>query len=262
MNMKTQNEITAAAQLQACVHLAGVSLRRLLRSRQTMISVVMFFFAVLVVIAWSIRRERTPQEFVEQIAIPIYVSFLLPLFCLCYASASISGEREEGALVYVLMTPLPRPLIHMAKYAAALVLSLSWTMGGFAILCGVAGGPGSRVFQALWPSVFFASMAYVSLFHLFSVVFRRATIIALAYALFFEVFLGKMPGTVKRLAVNFYTQCLMFDASAEFGVSASGPYKPMLFLPVSAPIAFSVLGGIAIGLFLLGTWLFARIEYD
>ena len=262
MNLKTQNEITATAQLQACAHLASVSLRRLLRSRQTMVSGVLFVFAVLVVIAWSMRHERTPNEFVEQIALPIYVSFLLPLFCLCYASASISSEREEGALVYVLMTPLPRPLIHLAKYLAALVLSLSWTMGGFAILCAVAGEPGSQVFQALWSSVFFASMAYVSLFHLFSVVFRRATIIALAYALFFEVFLGKMPGTVKRLAISFYTQCLAFDASAEFGVSASGPHNPTLFLPVSAATAFGVLGGLAVGLFLLGTWLFARREYN
>lgn len=254
--------MTALAQLASCLHLAIVSFRRLLRSRQTVVNFVLLLFAVLVVVAWSTRRERTPREFVEQIILPVYISFLLPVVCLCYASASISGEREEGALVYVLMTPLPRPLIHLAKYGAALFLSLVWSMGGLAILCGVAGVAGSRAFQSLWACVLCASIAYASLFHLFSVAFRRATIIALAYALFFEVFIGNMPGTVKRLAINFYTQCLIFDAARDFGVSPWGPHNPALFLPVSAATAFGVLVGLAVVLFGLGTWLFARREYS
>ena len=68
--------------LPGCLHLAAVSLRRLLWSRHTMVSLLLLVFAVLVVVAWSLRRERTPREFTEQIFLPLYVSFLLPMFCL------------------------------------------------------------------------------------------------------------------------------------------------------------------------------------
>ena len=163
----------------------------------------MFSFVLLAVIAWNMRRERSPEQFVTHIVLPIYVTFLLPIFCLCYASASIAGEREERTLVYSLSTPIPRPLIHLSKYLAATALVLVWAIGGLAAMSAAAGSAGSAAFQRLWLIALIATLAYCSLFHLFSVVFRRATIVALAYALAMEVLVGNMPGTVKRLTVAF-----------------------------------------------------------
>jgi ABC-type transport system involved in multi-copper enzyme maturation permease subunit len=248
-------------QLRSCLYLAGVSFRRLVKSRQTMVSLLLLAFAVLAVIAWSLRRERTALEFTEEILLPVYVSFLLPVFCLCYGTASICGDREERTLVYLLVTPLPRPLIHLAKFVAALLLTLAWTLGGMAILCRMAGPAGREPFQCFWPAALCATLAYVSLFHLFSVVFYRATIIALAYALFLETFVGNMPGIVKRLAITFYTRCLIFDAGSPLGIEPAGGQNPGLYLPVSGQTAYLVLWVLAGILFLLGTLLFSRREY-
>jgi ABC-type transport system involved in multi-copper enzyme maturation permease subunit len=247
--------------LSSCAYLTGVSLRRLFTSRQTVVSLLLLGFAVLVAIAWSLRRDRTPVEFVEQILLPAHISFLLPIFCLCYGAASISSDREEQTLVYLLVTPLPRPLIYCGKYSAALVLALSWTLGSMAILCQVAGSAGWGPFRHFWPAVLLATLAYVSLFHLLSAVFRRATIIALVYTLFLEVVLGNMPGIVKRVAITFYTRCLIFDAGESFGVGPAGGQNPALFLPVSGQTAWVVLCVLAVTLFLLGMWQFSRREY-
>jgi ABC-type transport system involved in multi-copper enzyme maturation permease subunit len=247
--------------LQSCTYLTGVTLRRLFRSRQTVVSLLLLGFAVLVVIAWSLRRERTAVEFVEQILLPVYVSFLLPIFCLCYGVASISSDREEQTLVYLLVTPLPRPLIYFGKFSAALLLALAWTLGGMAILCAVSGSVGWEPFQRFWPAVLLATFAYVSLFHLLSAVFRRATIIALVYTLFLETVLGNMPGIVKRVAITFYTRCLIFDAGESLGVGPAGGQNPALFLPLSGQTAFVVLCVLAATFFLLGMWQFSRREY-
>jgi len=243
------------------MYLTGVTLRRLFRSRQTVVSLLLFGFAVLVVIAWSLRRERTAVDFVQQILLPVHIAFLLPIFCLCYGAASISSDREEQTLVYLLVTPLPRPLIYWGKYNAALLLALAWTLGSMAILCRVAGSAGWESFQRFWPAVLLATLAYVSLFHLLSAVFRRATIIALVYTLLLEAFLGNMPGIVKRVAITFYTRCLIFDAGESLGVGPAGGQNPALFLPLSGQMAFAVLCVLATTFFLLGMWQFSRREY-
>jgi ABC-type transport system involved in multi-copper enzyme maturation permease subunit len=248
--------------LAGAVVLAGVSFRRLVRSRQTIVCALLLGFVVLVALAWSLRRERSAEEFVTQILIPAYTAFLLPIFCLCFAAASIAGDREEQTLPYLLVSPVPRPLVYAAKYSASLAVALCWTLGGLLLTCEVAGRPGRETLGAVWPAVLLSSVAYVGLFHLFSVLFRRATIIGLAYALFLETLVGSMPGIVKRLAISFYTECLIFEAAAPFGVGESGHHDPALYLPVSADVAFPALCLIAAGTFVLGAALFWRHEYE
>ena len=243
------------------VQLAWVAARRMIWSRQTMINFLLLAMAVLVCIAWSLRGEPSPVNFVNQILLPIYLAFLLPISCLCYATAGIAGDREEGTLVYLLATPLPRLAIYTAKYVAALALTLVWTQGGLALLGRAAGPPGEAVVALVWWPVLLAALAYVSLFQLFGALFRRAAVVALGYALFLEVLVGSMPGIVKRVAVSFYAQTLVFDATAGFGIGPSGPHTPAIFLPLPAATATAILATAAAGLFLLGGWTFARREY-
>jgi ABC-type transport system involved in multi-copper enzyme maturation permease subunit len=247
--------------IRSCLHLSGVSARRLIFSRQSLVSLLLLGFSVLVVIAWSLRRERTALDFTEDILLPVYVAFLLPVFCLCYATASISSDREERTLVYLLLTPVPRPLIHFAKYASAMLVTLLWTLGGMLILCLVAGDAGQQALRLFWPAAFYSTMAYVGLFHLLGAAVRRATIIALAYALFLETFVGNMPGIAKRVAITFYTRCMIFDAGNELGLGPAGGQSPDLFLPVSGQTAVVVLCILSLAFLLVGTWIFSRREY-
>lgn len=232
--------------LSGALCLAVVSFRRQVWSRQTIVSGMLLGFAVLVALAWSIRRERTAVEFVSEILIPVYTSFLLPVFCLCYAAASIAGDREDETLPYLLVSPLPRPLVYLAKYSSALVLSLLWTAGGLLLLCQVAGAPGRQTLAVVWPAVIAASFAYVGLFHLFSVAFRRATIVGFVYALFMENLVGSMPGIVKRVAISFYTECTIFAAAADFGMGPAGEHNPAIYLPVAGSTALIALCVIAV----------------
>ncbi len=155
-------------------HLAALSAWRMLRSRQTLVNALLLAFALLAATAWSVRHQRGPAEFVREIFLPLYVSFFLPIFSLCYASAGVAGERQDQTLVYLLATPLPRPVIYVAKYLAALVLVSAWNLAGFAALGWLGGAAGWESFQRFWPAVALSSLAYTSLFHLFSVLLHRA----------------------------------------------------------------------------------------
>jgi ABC-type transport system involved in multi-copper enzyme maturation permease subunit len=248
-------------QLSASYHLAGVSLRRLVLSRSTIVCTLLLILASFAVYAWSYRRERSPADFIEDILVTVYMSFLLPMFCLSFASAGIASDREEQTLVYLLTTPLPRPWIFSAKAGAALAISLCWTMGSLYLLCRLAGKPGGESFQAVWPAIGASTIAYVALFQLFSVIFRRATIVALGYALFLETLVGNMPGIVKRLTICFYARCLIFESSAGLDVGPTGPFNSLLFQPLPADIALTVLCLASATLLAAGMIVFSTREY-
>ena len=241
--------------------LARLSMCRTVRSRQTVVCALLLAFAAASVTAWSLRHGRTSQQLVEELLLPVYVSLLLPLFCLCYASPAVAADREDRTLAYLLATPLPRPLIFTAKYAAAMGLALGWSLGVWAGLAWLAGPVGRAVVWVFFPAAVISTASYTGLFCLFSVLFRRATIAALVYAVFLEALFGNMPGVVKRLAISFYTQCLILDAGKPLGLNALAGRSPELFMPVSGSTAWTVLGIATILFFAAGVWLFSRQEY-
>ncbi len=256
-NTNTTRTITLVDQVLSCSHLTVISARRLIRPGQTIACALFLGLAFVVVGVWS-WKDRTAADFSEDILLPIVMAFLLPLYCLCYATATIAAEREDQTLVYLLVTPMPRSVVYIAKYLAALILVVAWTLATIIALSAIGGSVGWKSFGRFWPAICLAALAYVGLFQIFSVILRRATIVGLLYALFLEAFLGNMPGTVKRIAISFYARCMIFDFGSDYNL---GPNHPELFLPVSGSTAVIVLSVASIGFFFAGMWLFSRREY-
>jgi ABC-type transport system involved in multi-copper enzyme maturation permease subunit len=188
----------------------------------------------------------------------LFVSFLLPLWSLSFATEALGGEREARTLVWLLSRPLPRPAIYLAKFVGLLPWCLGLNLGGFALICLAAGEPGRLAFRLFWPAVLMASLAFVALFHFIAAWARRPTVVALVYSFFLEVMLGDMPGLMKRVSISFYTRCLMFDAAADFGLT---PDKPHVYLPVSGEVAWAVLIGVTGALLAAGMYVFSKAEY-
>jgi hypothetical protein len=82
---------------------------------------------------------------------------------------------------------------------------------------------------------------------------------AAVYTFFLEIFLGNMPGYMKRVSISFYTRCLMFESAADYGVQPLE--KASVYLPVDAATAWSVLLGLTAVLLVIGVVVFARSEY-
>ncbi len=235
-----------------------VSFRRLARSRQSWICLLLLGFAGLVVVAWGRHPDRVLVQFVEQILMGVYVSFLLPIYCLCYGAAGISADREEETLVYVLLSPLPRSTIYLAKLSAALAISLIWAFGSHSVLCFLA-GPAGR--SAWWPAagpILLGTLAYTSLFHLLGVVWRRAALVGLAYTFFFEVLMSNVPGIAQRMTISHYVRHLLRYLPE---MEVTGKEAQAALATLSLEGARSILGLIVLALILFGTVLFTRREY-
>jgi hypothetical protein len=196
--------------------------------------------------------------FSRAVVFTIFISFLLPLWSLSFATETFGGEREAHSMVWLLTRPLPRPAIYLAKFVALLPWSLGLNVGGFALLCLAAGRPGRVALSLYWPAVLWGTLAFSALFCLIGAMFRWSAVVSIVYSFFLEIFLGNMPGYLKRVSISFYTRCMMFEAAEQYGVQ---PEKPSVYLPVDGTTACLVLAGITVALLLAGMAWFSRAEY-
>jgi ABC-type transport system involved in multi-copper enzyme maturation permease subunit len=203
-------------------------------------------------------RESGFHVFSHWIVFSIFATFLLPLWCLSFATEGLGREREAGNLIWLLTRPLSRPSIYLAKLVAVLPWSLGLSLGGFAVLCWAAGPPGWLAFRLYWPAVLGGVLAFTALFHLLGAILRRAAVVAILYSFFLETVMGNLPGYFKRLSISYYVRCSMFDRAAAYGV---GPDRPHVFLAVSGTSAWLALAAATILLVGIGMIVFSRREY-
>jgi ABC-type transport system involved in multi-copper enzyme maturation permease subunit len=198
------------------------------------------------------------QIFSQWVVFSIFLTFLLPIWSLSFATEALGGERENHSLIWLLSRPLPRPAIYLAKFVALLPWSVGLNVLGFALLCLVGGSPGRLALRLYWPAVVWATLAFSALYLLMGAYFRRPAVIAIVYSFCLEVVLANMPGYLKRASIGFYTRCLMFDTAGQYGVQAE---KPSVFLPVDGATALAVLVGGTALLLVVGMWVFSRTQY-
>jgi ABC-type transport system involved in multi-copper enzyme maturation permease subunit len=207
----------------------------------------------------AVLRESGFFVFSRWIVFSIFLSFLLPIWSLSFATDSLGGERESRNLLWLLSRPLSRPSIYLAKFVAVLPWAIGLNLGGFIILCLAAGKAGHPALKLYLPAVFWGSLAFCALFHLFGALFRHAAVMALVYSFFLEMILGNMPGNMKRISIGFYTRCMMFDRAQDAGFEAA---KASVYGPVSGTTAWLILVSVTIVLLIAGMIVFARTEYQ
>ncbi|MBN1421188.1 MAG: ABC transporter permease [Planctomycetes bacterium] len=249
--------------IRALAHLGWIGFIRIVRSRRTAVLLVLSALAGIVVLVWPplariLMKGEAPgiwtfEDFTHWVVRSLF-GVLGPLVALAYGTAAIGDERESGTLVYLLLRPLPRGGIFAARLAAALGATLAIGGGIFAGLCILAGEPGRRALITFGPSIALGLSAHGTLFAIFGVFFKRATILALGYAFFVEAFLGNMPGIIQRASISFFIRSAVFGLG---GIESENP----LFLPVSPPAAMIALGTATLAFAALGWWGFRTREY-
>lgn len=244
-----------------CLQLYRLSFRRQLFSRQTLVCCGLLLLLAALVVAWSLRAQNTPKRFAEQVLMTTYIGFLLPILALSYGASCVGSEREDRTLIYLLIVPIPRPLVLLTKAAASLSLVWLGTIGSLLLLCGLAGQPGREVWPIFLTGSLLGATAYTTLFLLIGTIFRHGTMISLAYWFFLEVLFGALPGLMKRITVSFYIKSQLYDAGSDIPLRPLGRVAREMFLAVSGDVAITVLI-FASALFLgLGAYAFHRHQF-
>ncbi len=258
----TSAGLTFAERLRAGAYLFRLSLWRQVWSRQTLVCLGLTLLLGTIVLAWSLQPNRTGKKFSEQVLLTTYIGFLLPIFAISYGASAIGGEREDRTLIYLLITPIPKPLAYLAKAAATLLFVWGWTLLSLTAFCGVARAPGWEVYRIYLPASLAGVSVYTTLFLLIGTAFRHGTIISLAYWFFLEVLFGAMPGIVKRITASFYIKCWIYDAGADLRLAPLGRVAREMFNAIDGDTAMAVMLAATAVCVAIGAWLFGEREFS
>ena len=156
---------------------------------------------------------------------------LVPLISLLYASGIVQDELEEQTITYLLIRPLPKWGIFLAKLLATLTttallvaICTSFTYIGIYAFADPPDGE-SIVVRCLKVDglMALAAVAYSCLFALLSLFTRRSLIAGICYTIILEGILGRLPFATRLLTVAYYFRVIA-ARSLDFTIT-SGTHK-------------------------------------
>jgi ABC-2 type transport system permease protein len=179
----------------------------------------------------------------------LVIRFVLPLVALIVGTTVLGSEIDDGTAVYLLVKPVARWRIVLAKAIVAVGLTAVLTLP-FVIIASVLLSPDdlTTTIIAFTVACFLGGAAYTIAFLTLSVFTSRAFLIGLAYVLIWEgVLSGLLEGT-KFLSIRQAT----IGITDALGIERSGDLAPGVS---AAVIAVVIVGG-----FVIGSWRLARFE--
>lgn len=228
--------------------LIEVTLRGLLGRRRTLLLILLAGLPVLIALLIRVSGGRPDAD---RVLDTLVVRTVMPLVALILGTAAIGSEIEDGTAVYLMIKPIPRWRIALAKglVAAGLTAALvvpAVVLTGF--LLGSRADPQTAI-VGFSVACLVGGSAYAVAFMALSVFTSRALLLGLAYTLIWEgVLSGLLEGT-KFLSIRQAT----LGVAAAFGVNVPGD-------PLVLPVSVAVLAVVLVGGFVLASWKLARFE--
>jgi ABC-2 type transport system permease protein len=252
--------------LSALLTLVDITAARQARGRRLLIFSLLF--ALPIVFAALAHRFQVPYEASEVETVLIFgliPQALVPLTALLFASGMVQDDVEEQTLTYLLIRPIPRWLIYVAKAAATwLVLSALAAVFTSAAMAAVYWGTSDLDAPALLRRALLISgllalslFAYVAIFGALSLSTRRSLVLGVGYIVVFEGVLANIDFVVRHATVMYYIRTLSIRW---LGLSGSDWTIDTATAP-DATTCLLVLSGIGVVFTLLGSWLFSVREF-
>jgi ABC-2 type transport system permease protein len=229
--------------------LVEVTLRGLLGRRRTLLLVLLVALPVLIALLVRLSGGRPD---VDRVLDTLVVRMVMPLVALIVGTAAIGSEIEDGTAVYLMIKPIARWRIALAKILVAAFLTAALVLPAIVLtglLLNGARGDTLASTGAFVVACLIGGSAYAAAFVTLSAFTTRALLVGLAYTLLWEgVLAGLLEGT-KFLSIRQAT----LGVAAALGVDVPGD-------PLTPQISVLVLVVVLVGSLLLSGWRLARFE--
>jgi ABC-2 type transport system permease protein len=130
---------------------------------------------------------------------------VLPLTALIIGTSVLGAEVDEGSIVHLLATPVPRSVVIWSKYAVAVVLTAGFVAVPELLAGLIATGGLTKLAAGLFIGALAGSVMYNTIFVMISVLTTRAIACGLAYVLVWEGLLGNFVSGARLLSVGQYS---------------------------------------------------------
>ena len=132
------------------------------------------------------------------------LAVVLPLTALIIGTSALGAEIDDGSVVHLLATPVPRSTVIFTKFAVGAGLTMAFAAVPEFLAGLIATGP-SRLAAGLFLGAVVGSVIYNAVFVMISVLTTRAIAVGLLYLLVWESLLSNVVSGVRVLSVSQYS---------------------------------------------------------
>lgn len=235
--------------MSAWTALLSVTMRGLLGRRRLVLMLLLASVPVLLGVLVQLRGGRPDLDSFLGLLI---VQTVMPLVALILGTASLGSEIEDGTAVYLLIKPVPRWIVALAKITVAVVATAILVVPVSVVTGLLAGGIGDDALSTTFAfglACLFGGTAYAAAFVALSAMTPRALVVGLVYVLLWEGALGGLLEGTRFLSIR---QATLGIAEA-LGGGVSGR-------PIEGGIAAAVLTIAILASLLTTSWRLSRFE--
>lgn len=222
--------------------ITGLLLRGMLGGRRAWALAAMGLLPVVVAVAGGfgdVADNVYWGRLLQHLLLPVVVAFVAVIL----GAGALSASRDDGTILYLASTPVPRSTIVAAHILAAWVASAAILVPSIVVAHAVLLGPNPAATTLLWPllGAMLAAAGYCAAAVWVALLLRHPVVACVLYILIWEGTLSGWSDTADRFSLAAYARLMASRAVAD----ADPPNVPMalaVVVPV-AVVAVAVVGG-------------------
>ena len=184
--------------------IASITFRATMGRKRALLFAIPAVILLLVTVLLKLAHPHDPS-WPSQILGIFGFTVVLPLTALIIGTSVLGAEVDEGSIVHLLATPVPRSVVIGSKYAVAVVLTAAFVAVPELLAALIATGGLTKLAVGLFVGALAGSVMYNAIFVMLSVVSTRAIAYGLAYVLVWEGLLGNFVSGARLLSVGQYS---------------------------------------------------------
>jgi ABC-2 type transport system permease protein len=147
------------------------------------------------------ERATWPADIVGDFGFTV----VLPLTALIIGTSVLGAEIDDGSVIHLLATPVPRWVVIGSKYVVATVLTMIFAAVPELLAGMIATGGATKLAIGVFVGALAGSVMYNAIFVMLSVVTTRAIAVGLGYVLVWEALLTNFVSGARLLSIGQYS---------------------------------------------------------
>ena len=184
--------------------IASITMRATMGRKRALLFAIPAVILLLVTVLLRLSHPHDPS-WPSQIVGIFGFTVVLPLTALIIGTSVLGAEVDEGSIVHLLATPVPRLVVIWSKYVVAVVLTAAVVAVPVLLAGLIATGGLTKLTVGLFVGALAGSVMYNAVFVMISVMTTRAIAYGLAYIVVWEGLLGNFVSGARLLSVGQYS---------------------------------------------------------
>jgi ABC-2 type transport system permease protein len=183
---------------------ASITMRAAMGRKRALLFAIPPVILLLVTVLIKLAHPNDPSWPSEVLGI-FGFTVVLPLTALIIGTSVLGAEVDEGSIVHLLATPVPRSVVISSKYLVAVALTAAFVAVPELLAGLIATGGLTKLAVGLFAGALAGSVMYNAVFVMVSVLTTRAIAVGLAYVLIWEGLLANLVSGARLLSVGHYS---------------------------------------------------------